>query len=446
MEFELDSDTLNDLEIFSKRSGDDGIWALFKNTRTIGARDLLNKIMREPLWDPQTLANRLEIIKYFRDHDVALDFNYNQVDLVEHYLKLNKRLLRSNPLDAFYDHLSNKISVKPAYYIVREGVTNIIRLFRVAKHVIDNAKEQDVVPNALLNKNCPMLLKDEFLIQIAGHKRKLNCFELNKLDRYLRKTKVEEVRQLLTFIYQLDVYESAALVARKSGWGLPVFTKDFDEVSLKGLFHPNIQNPVLNDIKIDGNQHLIFLTGSNMAGKSSFLKSVGLAVYLAHLGFPVPAKSMQLPIFKGMVTTVNLSDNIGNGLSHYYSEIKRIKYTALKILEKGRLFVIIDELFRGTNPKDAFDASLLIMQALSKIPNCVFMISTHHTELAEEIGKNAKVSFKYLESKFDGDKPEFSFKLKDGVSHSRSGMYILKNEGVLDILDEAVVRPYSPHS
>ena len=441
MEFEIDNDTLNDLEIFSRRSGDDGIRVLFKNTRTLGARDLLQKIMTEPLSDIESLNERLDLIKYFRDNDLTLDLSHNQVDLVEHYLNLNKRFLRNNPLDALYDHLSNKINIKPAYYIITQGINNILRLFTVAKTVIDHAKGQANIPKVFRDDNLPGLLKDEFMVRMAGLKRNLNCFEINKLDPYFRKTKIKDVKRFLTFIYQLDVYESAAFVARKPGWSLPVFRQDFGEMNLKGLFHPDIENPVLNDITVGGDQSLIFLTGPNMAGKSSLLKSLGLSVYLAHIGFPVPAQSMETPVFKGMVTTINLSDNIGDGLSHYYSEIRRIKYAALKIVEKGSLFVIFDELFRGTNPKDAVDASLLIIQALIRIPNCIFLISTHHTELAEQIGIAAQVSFKYVESNFNDGVPQFSYKLRDGISHNRTGMYILKNEGVLDILDRAAGKP-----
>lgn len=437
MEFEIDKDTLDDLEIFSKRSGNDGIRALFNTTRTLGARDLLQKIMAEPISDIAVLNDRLDLIRYFRDNELKFEVSHSQVDLIEHYLRLNKRFLRNNPMDALYDYYSNKINITPAYYIITTGISNIIELIKIAGSLIDRSESEINIPKALRIDFAPAFLKDDFLRKISGLKRRLTCFEINKLDEYFRKTEVWKVRQLLTFIYQMDVYESVARVARIPGWSLPVFSEAFTKMRLTGLFHPDINTPIVNDLETSKDEHLIFLTGPNMAGKSSFLKSVGLSVYLAHIGFPVPASVMETPLFNGIITTINLSDNIGDGLSHYYSEIKRIRYTALKIIEKGSVFVIFDELFRGTNPKDAFDASLLIIQALSKIPNCVFLISTHHTELAEKIKVTTGVSFKYLESNFEDETPHFSYKLKDGVSHNRSGMYILKSEGVLDILDVA---------
>ncbi|MEJ7691553.1 hypothetical protein [Daejeonella sp.] len=148
MEFEIDSDTLKDLEIFSGRSGGDGISQLFQSTRTLGGRDLLQKIMREPLSDIDSLNERLEMIRHFRDNAIALELNYSQVDLVEHYLKTNKRFLRNNPIDALYDHLSNKINIKPNYYVVREGINNIIRV--IIDELFRGTNPKDAVEASLL--------------------------------------------------------------------------------------------------------------------------------------------------------------------------------------------------------------------------------------------------------------------------------------------------------
>lgn len=111
-----------------------------------------------------------------------------------------------------------------------------------------------------------------------------------------------------------------------------------------------------------------------MAGKSTFLKSIGLSVFISHLGFPVPATKMTTSIYNGIVSTINLSDNLNKGLSHFYSEVKRVKETALKLKESKKLLVIFDELFRGTNVKDASDASLLIIAAFSKIKKSTFLV------------------------------------------------------------------------
>jgi DNA mismatch repair protein MutS len=97
---------------------------------------------------------------------------------------------------------------------------------------------------------------------------------------------------------------------------------------------------------------------------------------------------METTIFNGLITTINLSDDINKGYSHYYSEARRIKETSQKILERNNLFVIFDELFRGTNVKDALEASSRIINYLTKIRDCFFMISTHINEISDNLETN----------------------------------------------------------
>jgi DNA mismatch repair ATPase MutS len=172
-----------------------------------------------------------------------------------------------------------------------------------------------------------------------------------------------------------------------------------------------------------------------MAGKSTFLKSVGLMIYLSHIGFPVPAKKLKTSVYNGIVTTINLSDNLNLGYSHFYSEVNRIKETILKIKEKEKLFIIFDELFRGTNVKDAFDASLLIIKSFAKIPNSTFFISTHITEVADKIKDISNIHFRFFDSKLINNVPTYAYKLENGISYERMGMYILKHEKIIEILD-----------
>ncbi|HZL09370.1 MAG TPA: hypothetical protein VFC65_05185 [Prolixibacteraceae bacterium] len=99
------------------------------------------------------------------------------------------------------------------------------------------------------------------------------------------------------------------------------------------------------------------------------------------------------------------------------------------------MFVIFDELFRGTNVKDAFDASLLIIKSFAKIKNCTFYISTHITEVAEEIKNINRIQFMYFDSELIEDNPIYTYKLLSGISHERLGMLIVKNEKIIDILN-----------
>jgi DNA mismatch repair ATPase MutS len=118
----------------------------------------------------------------------------------------------------------------------------------------------------------------------------------------------------------------------------------------------------------------------------------------------------------------------------------------LKIKEKKNLFVIFDELFRGTNVKDAFDGSLLIIESFAKIPDSTYFISTHITEVAEKVKDLRNIQFKFFDSKLVDNIPTYEYKLENGISHERLGMYILKNEKIIDILESMIIKEkkYSP--
>ncbi|MDB5120140.1 MAG: hypothetical protein JWN56_1358 [Sphingobacteriales bacterium] len=441
MHFKLDSNTLKDLDIFSEKAGSVSIYSIFNRTRTLGGRNMLVEMMEEPSASIEFLVARRDSIEYFYEHRIILEITNNQLDLVEHYLNFNKRCLRNNFADAIFDNINSKIQSSSYYYTIETGINNILKLLKFASILSLKIKQNE--STGYLQDRCQVidnLMNIKFLKGILSTEKKLTCFNLNALDQLFRKQELIKVKELLRFVYEMDVFESAAEVVRQKEWSFPEYIDTaILEVKFLDLFHPAIEEAVGNNLNISGEESIIFLTGPNTAGKSSFLKATGLALYLAHIGFPVPAAKMTTSIFKGLITTINLPDNIQNGQSHYYSEVKRLKETALNILGTGRLFIIFDELFKGASPKDAYEASLLIITSLSKINNCIFIISTHIVELANELRVLPNISFKYFDSGFDGEKPFFTFKLKDGVSDERLGMYILKNEGVVETLEKAAI-------
>ena len=186
---------------------------------------------------------------------------------------------------------------------------------------------------------------------------------------------------------------------------------------------------------MDPRTNFIFLTGANMAGKSTFIKSMGLAVFLAHIGMGVPAKRMKLTLFDGILTNINVSDNIAKGESYFFNEVHRIKNTVTKINDGRKWLVLIDELFKGTNIQDAMKCSSTVIRGVIKIRHALFILSTHLYEMGEELKPFPNISFKYFETKITDDQLEFSYQLKDGISTDRLGYLILRREGVVDLLN-----------
>ncbi len=438
MKFSIDQQSLRDLNIFTSTADAMPIIKLFKLTKTPGGREMLHEMMNSPSSDINFLKNRTATIQYINDQKLSLAISSDQLDLIEHYLKHDKSFLRNNIIDSSIDFFKNKIHLGVSYYTITTGIKYIIKLTETLREYVQTIKESNA-PNGIklhVEKILDLpLVRKTTTIPFS----KLRFYHINKIDGVVRKKLQKDLRVLLRLVYELDVYEALAYIMETKGMCLPNYTaSETLSVSIKGVYHPEIKNAVVNDIEIDQHNNMTFLTGSNMAGKSSFLKAVGLSVYLAHIGFPIFANQMTTTVFNGMITTINLPDNLTNGLSHYYSEVKRVKETATRLSEDKNIFVIFDELFRGTNVKDAFDASLLIISELTSIRNSAFFISTHVVELAEELTKYQNVSFKYIDTFFEEERPIFTYKLVSGISKERLGMYIVKNEGIVEIIREAV--------
>lgn len=433
--FKMDRQTFRDLNVFNDASGDQSIFSFFKSTRTLGGKEKIQEMMERPSSDIHLLNGRQSTIKYFHDYKLQLEVKSEQLDLISYYLKFNKVLSRNNMLDALVDFVGNK-STNDSYIVIK-GLEFLISTLKYLSRFI---AEQDltIVPEYLKNKleEIEMILNMEPLkAAMALQEKKLKFYQVSKLDHSFRGTSQTVLLHLLQLIYELDAYETIATVARKRQFCFPEYSESENlELGLVGFFHPSFDQPVKNDIFLNQAENMIFLTGSNMAGKSSLLKSLGLAVYLAHLGFPVPASSMKTAVFNGLLTTINLPDQLGQGLSHYYSEVKRVKEAATALLENNRMFIVFDELFRGTNVRDAYDASFLIISELTAIRNSVFFISTHLVELAAALKPLNHITFKYLDTFFEGAKPVFTYRLKEGVSEERLGMYIIQKEGIVEMI------------
>jgi DNA mismatch repair ATPase MutS len=173
-----------------------------------------------------------------------------------------------------------------------------------------------------------------------------------------------------------------------------------------------------------------------MAGKSTFIKAVGCALFLAHLGMGVPAVRMKLGLFDGILSNINVVDNLVKGESYFFNEVQRIRNTIIKISDHKKWLVLIDELFKGTNVEDAMKCSSVVIRGLIRIKTSLFILSTHLYEIGEELKSFPNISFKYFETNVKGDQLEFNYQLKDGISNDRLGYLILKREGVVDLLDK----------
>ncbi|TKC09100.1 MutS-related protein [Pedobacter frigoris] len=435
--FDVDAQTLNDLQVFGKGKRDRSVFSTFNFTTTLGGLEKLRIIFENPLIDIELIAHRKQLIAFLQKEAIEMDFDKESIDFIEFFLNQRTEPKPFSKFRVVKDSVNNFTGLTQESYNKLRGIHGILDLIKVLHEFSQNLND-DGLPELLLNIKTAVLEIAEVPDIKSGLNTRpgiLNISELAKCDFLIRKTLLKKIKALLELVYQLDAYLSVVKAANTHGLSYPVLNGDKKRmIKMQGVFHLFVDDAIANDVEFSLDQNVCFVTGVNMAGKSTFLKSIAVCVYLAHLGFPVPARYMEFSVFDGLITTINLSDNLNEGYSHFYNEVRRVKHVAEKISASKSMVVVFDELFRGTNVKDAYDASLSIIDAFSKIRDSFFVVSTHITEVAKELEQNANINFSFLETRMVDGRPVFSYQLKKGITDERMGMWIVENEGILEIL------------
>lgn len=198
----------------------------------------------------------------------------------------------------------------------------------------------------------------------------------------------------------------------------------------KDIYHPLINSGEAVSNTIDVTKGVNIITGSNMSGKSTFMRTMGINLVLAYAGAPVCASEMNISLMN-VCTCMRVTDDVFLGRSSFYAEVLRIK-SIVDYSDKGMpLFIIIDEIFKGTNSIDRVTGAKEIVKRLSK-PHIILFISTHDLEICSLID-NCEVqgnNYHFLEAYRDNE-IVFDYKIKSGKCNSRNAKYILKMAGLI---------------
>jgi len=211
----------------------------------------------------------------------------------------------------------------------------------------------------------------------------------------------------------------------------PVFkTNDF-EITATNVKHPFIKqdNCIGNNITIDGWKQFQIITGANMAGKSTYLRTVGINMVLSMTGAPVLADKFLIKpvdIFTGIKTTDSLQD----GESYFFAELKRLKELIDKLESGQKLFVILDEVLRGTNSADKQKGSMSLITQLIRL-SASGMIATHDLALGKLINEFPEnITNKRFEVEINNNELVFDYKLKEGISQNLNATFLMKKMGI----------------
>ncbi|WP_349679378.1 MutS-related protein [Empedobacter sp. UBA5637] len=261
-----------------------------------------------------------------------------------------------------------------------------------------------------------------------------NKLSVNDISVLLKKILItkEQFREFYNSLLEFEVFLSISTSIENNNYHFPSF--DTNEIYFKDIYHPLIKSPVSNDVYF--NKNVIILTGPNMSGKSTFLKTIFIGIYLSHLGLAIPAKESKIPFFEYFSISINHNDNLKAGYSHFMNEILLLKESLINVRKGLKCFVIFDELFKGTNIDDAFQISSQTIKGLLNFSDSFFIISTHIQTLIQvsEI-KNNNTDNYYIDSSLINDEPYFSYKLKKGWSNLRIGEILFKKEGLSLLLN-----------
>ncbi len=264
----------------------------------------------------------------------------------------------------------------------------------------------------------------------------LNIFTLWDLQWVLRLEKWksaqrDDLPQWFSALAEFEALLSFATVYyNRPAWIFPEITEQalFDGTSLG---HPLIapKERVANDIQIPTAGHIKLVTGSNMAGKSTFLRTVGLNIVLAMAGAPVCAEKLRLPVLE-LYSSMRTQDALHESTSSFYAELKRLKIIIEAVEEKENVFFLMDEILKGTNSNDRHTGSKALITQLIKSKGSG-IIATHDLELgAMAESANGAIENLCIEVAVENGKLIFDYKIKPGVSQSFNATLLMREMGI----------------
>lgn len=213
---------------------------------------------------------------------------------------------------------------------------------------------------------------------------------------------------------------------------IPEFGADQDLFELKGLGHPLIPDHkrVVNDILIEG-EKVVVITGANMAGKSTYLRSLGINTVLAYAGCPVCAKKYQSK-FMGLYSSMRTADSLRDEESYFLAEIKKLQLIVRRMETGKPLLILLDEVLKGTNTTDKKRGSVGLIRRSLQYPIRCF-IATHDLSLGELEQEHAGEVVNYcFESYINGMELTFDYSIRKGIATNMNASFLMKQMGIMD--------------
>lgn len=231
---------------------------------------------------------------------------------------------------------------------------------------------------------------------------------------------------------QFDAFSSLASFAfNHPDYIYPTIADEYFCMEGKQLGHPLMKREVCvkNDINIPKAPWFLIITGANMAGKSTYLRTIGVNYLLSCIGAPVYAETLTLYPAQ-LVTSLRTADSLSNNESYFFAELKRLKMIIDRLNRGEKLFIVLDEILKGTNSIDKQKGSLALMKQLISLQACG-IIATHDLVLGELESDFPKQIKNYrFEADITNDELTFSYRLREGIAQNMNACFLMKRMGI----------------
>lgn len=323
------------------------------------------------------------------------------------------------------------------------GIRQIARMIRASKDIAAlKIPELDDYYNDFFEKEadkCAIIMKKSRALggggafsDPLGLSVYLNLLFLSEERAYLRCSMyIDKYAPVLRTLYrrmgELDAFQSVASVRRAMRYcAKPHFLEEDGVIRAEKITHPAIREAVSNDILIEGRN--VVITGSNMSGKSTFLRTLGINAVLAQTFYMTSAKKYEASLFN-VVTSISPSDDLMEGKSYYMAEAMALKRMVEVVDDERCSLLLIDEIFRGTNPLERVAGASALLEYLSE-RNALVVVATHDADITENI--KAQYDNYHFEENVTKDSLDFDYKIKPGALKKPNGIRILEYLGYPD--------------
>lgn len=255
-----------------------------------------------------------------------------------------------------------------------------------------------------------------------------DVFLMRSLETW-REKNGDKLEEWLKVMHEVDALSSICnLSFENEDWVYPVMLTD-NEIEGTNIGHPLLKNKaVRNSFSLREGKRVSLITGSNMSGKSTFLRTLGVNLLLSYIGAPVCAEKFSCGIMD-IYTCMRTKDNLEESISSFYAEILRIKILIEACKRGEKIFFLLDEIFKGTNSKDRHTGAIVLIKQLIKYGG-VGLVSTHDLELCDLEKENKEIVNYNFREFYENNKIKFDYILRKGKSETQNAIHLMKLAGI----------------